>query len=61
MNILLCSLHDLLCFITEDARAHRLGYDKLPENLKVLMNDLCNQLGEYLDELALLEIERDSE
>lgn len=56
MNTLLSALYDLLCYITEDAVAH--GLNKLPSGLNAKMNELANELGEYLDNQNLLDIER---
>jgi hypothetical protein len=49
MNTLLKTLYELLSFITEDAIAHRTGY--IPPSILKLANQLCIELGKYLDSL----------
>ena len=47
---LLNAIHDLLRYVTEDAVAH--GFMKnVPSSIMQKMNDLCDELGKYLDSL----------
>lgn len=50
MNSLLSALYNLLCFITEDATAHKLLPRNLPPELWRQLNNCATALGEYLDE-----------
>jgi hypothetical protein len=50
MNSLLYALYDLLSFITKDAQAHKMLPNGMPYKILAKMNELCNELGEYLDE-----------
>lgn len=49
MYSLLNALYDLLSFITEDARAHELGYDQLSPGLRESMKRVMLELEKCLD------------
>lgn len=49
MSQILNAIYDLLCYCTEDAVAHGFMKD-VPMSIRTKMNELANELGEYLDE-----------
>ena len=51
MNQVLSALYDLLCFTTEDAVAHKLLPNGLPQEILDDMNALANKLGKHLEEV----------
>ena len=51
MNSLYTALYELLSYITEDAQAHKLNNNGFPSSLMKKLNEVCIELGDYLDTL----------